>query len=82
MIKKVGNSWEVFPRRPGKAKISVSAEIQGKVRTMGLMEFRVKRPPKPVAKINIADKNNQIQKDQFSSRNFKVIALLEGFDFD
>lgn len=82
IIKKVGNSWEVFPKKPGKAKISVSAEIQGKVRTMGVMEFRVKRPPKPVAKINIADKNNQIQKDQFSSRNFKVIALLEGFDFD
>ena len=81
IIKKVGNSWEVFPKKPGKAKISVSAEIQGKVRTMGFMEFRVKRPPKPVARINISN-DNQIQKDQFSSRNFKVIALLEGFDFD
>ena len=39
VIKKVGGSWEVFPKTTGKAKITVSAEVQGKNRTMGTMEF-------------------------------------------
>ena len=47
-ILKKGGSWEVFLNKVGKAKVSVSAEIDGKRRNMGLMEFRVKRVPDPI----------------------------------
>ena len=81
IIKKVGGSWEVFPKKTGKAKISVSAEIQGKNRTMGFMEFRVKRVPKPEPKL-IGSKNGKIKKNQILSKNCKMIAQLKDFDFD
>ena len=81
IIKKVGGSWEVFPKKTGKAKITVSAEIQGKNRTMGFMEFRVKRVPKAEPKL-IGSKNGKIKKNQILSKNCKMIAQLKDFDFD
>ena len=80
-IKKVGQTWEVFPKTTGKAKVTVSAEIQGKNRTMGTMEFRVKRVPKPEPKL-IGSKNGKIKRNQILSRNCKMIAQLKDFDFD
>ena len=81
VIKKVGNSWEVFPKRPGKAKINVSAEIQGKFRTMGFMDFRVKITPTPKQKL-IGSKNGKIKKSVIMSNKCKVIASQKDFDFD
>ena len=46
-VKKVGAGWEVFPKKTGRAKISVSAEIDGKRKNMGSIEYRVMRTPKP-----------------------------------
>lgn len=80
-IKKVGGSWEVFPKKTGKALVTVSAEIQGKNRTMGTMEFRVKRVPKPEPKL-IGSKNGRIKKNQILSKNCRMIAQLKDFDFD
>jgi gliding motility-associated protein GldM len=82
IIKKVaGGGWEVFPKKTGKAKIFVTAEIQGKRKNMGAMEFRVKRVPKPEPKL-IGSKNGKIKKNQILSRNCKMIAKLNDFDFD
>ena len=39
-----------FSLKTGKAKISVSAEIDGKRRNMGSLEYRVMRTPKPEPK--------------------------------
>ncbi len=81
-IKKVaGGGWEVFPKKTGKAKIFVTAEIQGKRKNMGAMEFRVKRVPKPEPKL-IGSKNGKIKKNQILSKNCKMIAKLNDFDFD
>ena len=46
-IIKKGNLWEVFPKKAPKANITVSAEIDGKRRNMGKLEFRVKTLPEP-----------------------------------
>ncbi|MEJ6735072.1 MAG: GldM family protein [Flavobacteriales bacterium] len=81
VIKKVGGSWEVFPKTTGKAKITVSAEVLGKNSTMGTMDFRVKRVPKPEPKL-IGSKNGKIKKNQILSKNCKMIAQLKDFDFD
>jgi len=80
IIKKVGSTWEVYPKKTGKAKINVSAEIQDKKRFLGNMEFRVKRVPDPKKKL-LGSKNNIIKKSQLLSKNCKVIAQLEDFEF-
>jgi len=81
LIKKVGDSWMAFPKKPGKANITVSAEIQGKNRTMGTMEFRVKRAPEPTPKINFA-KNGKVKQNLLISKDCKVLAKLENFEFN
>jgi gliding motility-associated protein GldM len=80
-IKKIGDSWLAFPKKPGKANITVSAEIQGKNRTMGTMEFRVKRAPEPTPKINFA-KNGKVKQNLLVSKDCKVLAKLENFEFN
>ena len=81
VIKKIGDSWLAFPKKPGKANITVSAEIQGKNRTMGTMEFRVKRAPEPTPKINFA-KNGKVKQNLLVSKDCKVLAKLENFEFN
>ena len=62
-IAKKGSSWEVFPTKVGKANISISAEIDGERRSMGKMEFRVKRVPDPIADFSVKLKNGKIKKN-------------------
>ena len=45
IVRKVSGGWEVFPKKPGKSKVSVTAEIDGNRRNMGSLEFRVMRTP-------------------------------------
>lgn len=80
-ILKKGGSWEVFPTKIGKAKVSVSAEIDGKRRNMGLMEFRVKRVPDPVPSLP-GLKNGKIKKNQLTANSTKLRAEMKDFDFD
>jgi gliding motility-associated protein GldM len=81
-VKKVrGGGWEVFPKVTGKAKISVSAEIDGKKRNMGSIEYRVMRTPKPEPKF-LGSKNQKIKKSQLLSNNAKLYAELTNFVFD
>ena len=76
-----GGSWEVFPTKVGKAKVSVSAEIDGKRRNMGSMEFRVKRVPDPVPSLP-GLKNGKIKKNQMTANSTKLRAEMKDFDFD
>ncbi|WP_374166514.1 gliding motility protein GldM [Arcticibacter sp. MXS-1] len=66
---------------PGEARVSVSAEIApGKVQTIGVTEFRVKRIPDPVAKF--AGKSGGTLSSVAIKAQSNVFAILEGFDFD
>ena len=81
VVKKVGSGWEVFPKTTGKAKISVIAEIDGKRRNMGSLEYRVMRTPKPEPKF-LGSKNKKVKKSQLLSSNAKLYAELSNFVFD
>ena len=68
-ILKKGGTWEVFPTKTGKANITVSAaEIDGKEKKYGEMDFRVKRvpPPKPYL---VPLKNGKIKGTVLASAN-------------
>ena len=80
-VKKVSGGWEVFPKKPGKAKISVSALIEGKRRNMGSLEYRVMRTPKPEPKF-FGSSNNKVKKGKLTSSNAKLYAELNNFVFD
>ena len=64
-IIKKGDSWEVYPTK-GPAKISTLAEINGKRKNMGAMEFRVKRVPDPIASLPGLSKQGKIKKNQLT----------------
>jgi gliding motility-associated protein GldM len=82
VVKKVkGGGWEVYPKTTGKAKISVSAQIDGKRRNMGSIEYRVMRTPKPEPKF-LGSKNKKVKKSQLLSSNAKLYAELSNFVFD
>jgi gliding motility-associated protein GldM len=79
-ISKNGNSWVVRPRSTGKATVTVTAEIDGKRKTMANMPFRVKDIPNPVAKVG-GKKFGPIGKNELLAQSV-VFAEIEGFDFD
>jgi gliding motility-associated protein GldM len=79
-IRKVGNSYIVNPRQIGNALVTVTAEIDGKKRPMGTMEFRVKPIPDPIPKV-AGRKFGNIDRNTLLAQ-MVVLADLEGFDFD
>jgi gliding motility-associated protein GldM len=78
--KRRGGSYIVNPRRPGNSLVRVYAKIDGKRRSMGQKEFRVKRVPDPVATIN-GQKGGGISKNVLIAQ-VGVAAEMENFDFD
>lgn len=66
--------------KPGKAMVNVSAKVEGSMKPMGSMEFRVKRVPDPVAKIG-GSKGGKMKVSTFKVQQ-GIIADLENFDFD
>jgi gliding motility-associated protein GldM len=79
-IRKEGNGWIVNPRNIGNAIITVNAKIDGKDKQVGMMEFRVKNIPDPIAKV-AGKKGGGIDKNVLTAQSI-VQADLEGFDFD
>jgi len=67
-------------RRPGKAKISVSAKLSTGTKSMGAKDFRVKKVPDPVAKV-AGVKGGAIPHSRLQAAN-RVDAVMENFDFD
>jgi len=78
-----GNSFDVTVNQGtagGKAIINVVAQIDGKSRSMGNMEFRIKRIPPPIAKV--AGKNEgKIAKGLLIAQS-GIFAEMEDFDFE
>ena len=82
VLSKSGNNYlaNLLSVGNSKAYITVVAEIDGKKKEMGKMEFRVKTIPDPIAKINNR-KSGGIDRNTLLAQMI-VIADLENFDFD
>ncbi len=79
--KKVANGYEMKPTaRSGNATVTVSAEIDGKVKNMGSMVFRIKTIPEPKAKI-MGKSSGTIEKNVLLASP-GLIAAMEDFVFD
>jgi len=78
-INKVGNEWIASPTSPGVAKITASAEVEGKTQT-GSFDFRVKTVPNPVPKVG-GKNTGKIDKATLAAQ-VAVVAEMENFDFD
>ncbi|MFL2569346.1 MAG: GldM family protein [Flavobacteriales bacterium] len=77
VVKKVrGGSWEVFPKKSGKANISVSALIDGKRKNFGSLEFRVTYAPPPQTKLYKAS-NRKISKADLLSPVAQIMPELD-----
>jgi gliding motility-associated protein GldM len=77
---KTGNgTYNVKVSTIGTCKITVSAEMGGSSRSMGGMEFRVKRVPDPVAYVG-GVKTGNISKGVLAASC--IIPKMENFDFD
>ncbi|NSL89132.1 gliding motility protein GldM [Chitinophaga solisilvae] len=78
--KRGAGEYTVTVSQPGKAVINVVANVDGKVKTLGQKEFRVKRVPDPVLKVGFNKGGNM------KAADFKVQqglgAVLEDFEFE
>jgi gliding motility-associated protein GldM len=71
----------VNPRSAGlKSVITVSAKIDGKLRTIGNMEFRIKRIPPPIAKVAGITEGKLARSLLIAQTG--VVAEMEDFDFE
>ncbi len=80
-IRKVKDGYEVKPTKSGgTVAVSVSAKIDGKLKPVGKMEFRIKTIPEPKAKV-MGQASGAISKAIISNAP-GVVAELEDFVFD
>jgi gliding motility-associated protein GldM len=63
------------------AKISISAKVEGKIKTLGGMEFRIKRVPSPTAKIGNTD-GGVINKNLLLASGGLIPSMPEDFEFN
>ncbi len=81
LISKGNGKYIVKPNVDGKANINVFAIMEnGEERNMGTMSFRIKRVPKPVAKIGKITSTGIMTKGEFSSL-MGIISYYDNFDF-
>lgn len=82
IIRRSGNAWVAIPRQAGTASINVDADVygDGKRKSMGKMEFRVKNIPDPIGKV-AGRKGGAIDKATLAAQMI-VNADLENFEFD
>ncbi|MGV3508770.1 MAG: gliding motility protein GldM, partial [Sphingobacteriaceae bacterium] len=73
-------TYTVKVSSPGTAKVVVSADINGKVQTIGSSDFRIKRIPDPVPQF-AGKTNGTLSSVAIKSQN-TVFAKLIGFDFE
>lgn len=79
-IRKIGNSYIVNPAHQGTATVNVIAEIDGKRKSMGSMDFKVKEIPPPIPKV--ANRKSGTVEKNILLAQMVVLADLENFDFD
>ncbi|MEO5572137.1 MAG: gliding motility protein GldM [Bacteroidia bacterium] len=75
-----GGHYVATATTQGECTISVSAKLDNKNMPMGLMKYRVKRVPDPVAKIANM-KGGPINKNTLAAQS-AIIPVMEGFDFE
>lgn len=80
LIKKNGSDYIAQVTKQGRVQLTVDAELNGKMQRMGVMEFRVKFVPNPVAKVNNQTDGGITRSDLLAQS--AVIPLLENFDFE
>ncbi|WP_437920619.1 gliding motility protein GldM [Sphingobacterium sp. LRF_L2] len=79
-INKAGNRYNARVSSTGEATINVSAKIDGKTQNIGSSKFRVKRIPKPTARV-AGKTGGRISAAQLRGQNV-LSASLENFEFD
>lgn len=80
-IKKgTGGEWMVNVTQPGDVKITVNAEVNGKSKVMGSMDFRVKQIPTP--KALISGKSSGALSPRVLAAVSGLFLDMEGFVFD
>ena len=77
---KGGGKYNARVSSAGEVTLNVTATIDGKVQNLGASKFRVKRIPKPTAKVGGKD-GGRISGAQLRGQSV-VSASLENFDFD
>ena len=78
--KKIAGSYLVSPSKLGNAQVTVMVDIDGKKKSMGTKEFRVKDLPDPVAKVG-GKKSQTIEKSWLGLQS-RITAELEGSEFE
>lgn len=73
-------NYSVRVNSAGTAKVTVSADINGKVQTIGATEFRVKRIPDPEARFS-GSNGGSLSSVAIKNQD-RVFAKLDNFDFD
>jgi gliding motility-associated protein GldM len=74
------SSYIIKPKRPGNCIVSVYAKVDGSRKLIGEKEFRVKKVPDPVPKVN-GISSGGISKNVLLAQ-VGVAAEMENFDFD
>ena len=80
-INRTGKGWTVKSNQAGKATISVDAKIGDRVKSMGKMEFRVKRVPDPKPFIANSDGGN-VAKNLLIAAGAIIPRMPADFEFD
>ncbi|RBL93216.1 type IX secretion system motor protein PorM/GldM [Chitinophaga flava] len=80
ITKRGSGEYTVTVSQPGKAVINVVANIDGKVKSLGQKEFRVKRVPDPVLKVGF-NKGGSMKAADFKVQ-MGLAAALEDFEFE
>ncbi|SMG47863.1 type IX secretion system motor protein PorM/GldM [Sphingobacterium psychroaquaticum] len=79
-ISKSGNRYVARVSNTGEATVNVAAKVDGKTQNIGSSKFRVKRIPKPTARV-AGKTGGRISSAQLRGQNV-VSASLENFEFD
>jgi gliding motility-associated protein GldM len=83
-ISKTGDTYVIEPKELDevgrRTKVTVTANIGGQNRVVGVSEWRVKKVPDPVAQVG-GQSGGDIQKEVLAIQD-GVMAILEDFDFD
>lgn len=79
-INKAGNRFIARVSSAGEATINVAAKVDGKTQNIGTSKFRVKRIPKPTARV-AGKTGGRVSAAQLRGQNV-VSASLDNFEFD
>jgi len=80
-ISRSGKGWIVRANQAGKANISVDARIGDRVKSMGTMEFRIKRVPDPKPFIANSEGGN-VAKNLLIAAGAIIPRMPQDFEFD